>query len=491
MRTMSRGSDSRWYEPPAPRSWKTNPTSLQRIESAENLRRSLLDSAAKTPGALPYRQNLRPGTRTMNRSFDYDKTRSMASLPSTPLVLRGSLSGSAKYNNDASRIVPPSYTRQLSGSVKDLSSSSTGFLNKLKTQENAEKILNTPPSRPRTTTLTKFRPLPAIKHSAGSTRSDPSTDNNNTGGGKNPPPLLRSRTFDVIDTNIDNLPVVGDEEDDERSYTEYSDYYDDGEGDDDEGEEDESDSSSDSGSGSDSGKNSESDASDSGVVSAESNRNEVAKAKKEQNEAIFERGMINSAVPVQTVTVTIEGKLISEYVSQTKLGALNRLHTRYGFSFFGNSDEELGEGENSNGENEEEEDGEEEEEEGEGEEEGEEDEGEGDDEGGGEEEEEEEDETMRVGATLPDISEDEEMFALDGGIEEDIIVYVKMPDDTLMLSSSPRERTLRELLTIVKDTHLHGSCLVISRKGLSSSDLDKSLGELGIHDNTTLHLIAE
>ncbi|XP_064109548.1 uncharacterized protein LOC135217520 [Macrobrachium nipponense] len=483
MTTMSRGSDSRWYEPPAPRSWKTNPSSLQRIESAENLRRSLLDSAAKTSGALPYRQNLRPGTRTMNRSFDYDKTRSMASLPSTPLVLRGSLSGSAKYNNDASRTIPPSYTRQLSGSVKDLSSSSTGFLNKLKTQENAEKILNTPPSRPRTTTLTKFRPLPAIKHSAGSTRSDPTSDNNNAGEGKNPPPLLRSRTFDIIDTNVDNLPVVGDEDDDERSYTEYSEY------DDDEEEEDESDSSSsDSGSsGSDSGKNSESDASDSGVVSAESNRNEVAKAKKEQNEAIFERGKISDAVPVQTVTVTIEGKLISEYASQTKLGALNRLPTRYGFSFFGNSDEESGGGENEeDGEEEEEE----EEEEGEGdEEEGEEGEGGGEDEGGGEGE--EEDETMRVGATLPDISEDEEMFAFDGGIEEDIIVYVKMPDDTLMLASSPRERTLRELLTIVKDTHLHGSCLVISRKGLSSSDLDKSLEELGIHDNTTLHLIAE
>ncbi|XP_068201603.1 uncharacterized protein [Palaemon carinicauda] len=479
MITMSRGSDSRWYEPPPPRSWKTNTSSLQRIESAENLRKALLDSAAKATGVLPHRKSYRPQTRTMNRSFDYDRTKSMSSLPSTPLALRGSLSGSAKLKIDASRLVQQSLTKQLSGSARDLSSSSSGFLTKLKTQENAEKILtNTPPSRPRTTTLTRFRPLPAIKHSAGSTRSDPTNINNNTGEIKHPPPLLRSRTFDVIETNLDNLPVV-DDDDDDRSYT--------GSDDDDDDDDDQSDSGSDSDS--DSGKDSDSNASDSGVVSAESNRNREAQARKEQREAIFERSLLNGAIPVQTVTVTIEGKLISEYASQTKMGAIrSRPFTQHGRDAAVNSsasspsdnsddsDEESSGSDNSESENEEEE-GEEEEDEGD---------------GGDDDEEEGEDETSRVGATLPDIFEDEETFtAVDGGIEEDIIVYVKMPDDTLMLASSPKERTLRELLTIIKDTHIHGSCLVISRKGLTANELDKTLEELGIYDNTTLHLIAE
>lgn len=394
-----RGPETRWYEPPPPRAWHPNSSELQRLEAAAHLRKTLLEVTPTGPrdagalrknskgsldkGLLP--QSLRGSTSSLS---------SMAKGPLNPPL------GRVRKDHDKDYLASmPNLSRQQapvrSSSESDFSATFV-LKNKFKSQNDVRKVFaKTPPSRPRSSSLTKYEPLPNIRHSApnqevrsksegespmarrgaatlqkglrspwaeppspwaefsksqrqsrqqGKVKSPwtvPATprgdsDSNNNHGMADPPPMIRSKTFDVFETKMKNLPVV----------------------------------------------DSDSEGSESG----------------------------NSRI----VSVSIEGKPLTEFLTHAKDGLLmSRPGTRYG-----RNDEQSGQHD-----------------------------------------------------------------------KEDILVYIKLPDDSLLLTSSPHDRTLGQLLEVVASTHVGGHKLLIADDGLDDDDLDKTLPQLGITDNTTLHLM--
>ncbi|KAK7073375.1 hypothetical protein SK128_016705 [Halocaridina rubra] len=547
---MPRGSDAKWYEPPKPRDWKTtDPTDLQRIESAANLRRNLINQATKNNDQVLINKNskFKPGRHVMSGKLtQIDRSRSMASLPSTPRVPRGSLLvGSAKSSTESYSVVRPAYIRHSSAARRssplDLNATYV-FRNRVVSQEEVEKILvRTPPSRTRSPTMTRYEPLPAIKHSASSLREKPGDISSNEIF--QPPPLLRSRTFDVFETKLTNLPVVDDEEYEvaENENSENEEEGDDSGEEEDEDGDDEEDSLEDN--------EMSPDTADSGVVSASSQEGQKDRVKMKnfpvkdtRNDDLFEsipKGA-DRHMHVLTVTVNIEGKLLSEYLSQIMVGVRkSRPSTRTIRPSIEEEENELEEEEGEDSEEEEKESSYDEDEDSTS--------SSSNSDGDSrtysyESEEEEEHESTQV--SVDEMGEEEDtrqeleenpsnshekysfeyenpFFSSDIKLvddddvklvdDDDIIVYVKMPDDSLMLVSNPKDRTLKELLRIVKETHVNGCRIVISRKGLEGiywcitethipalsrnglerSDLSRLWKELEIADNTTFHLIAE
>lgn len=180
-------------------------------------------------------------------------------------------------------------------------------------------------------------------------------DTNNNQDATDPPPMIRSKTFDVIETKLTNLPVV-------------------------EGESGSSESS--------------------------------------------------SRLSDRIVTVNIEGKSLTEFLSHAKDGLLmSRPGTRYGRS------------------------------------------------------------DSTYGAAASSRGDDHLLQPQKDEGSGDLLVYIKLPDDSLLLASSPRDRTLGQLLEVVAGTQVGGQRLLIADDGLEDEDLVKTLLELGITDNTTLHLM--
>lgn len=236
--------------------------------------------------------------------------------------------------------------------------------------------------------MTKYDPLPAINASPQASFTAMMDSNNNKEPEFQPPPLIRSRTFDVIDTKMKNLPVVDDLVD----------------GDD----------------------------------------------------------PSRQATPPHTVTVNIEGKPLTEFLSHARDGLLkSRPGTRYGRvepAAGSSTHDELRSnaiyepsslGESS---------------------------------------------TAAVGEVEP---RDE---SSSGGLEnagqnaeaekdDDIIVYFKLPDDSLLLAASPKTRTLGDLLQVVANTQVGGRRLAVACDDINPTDLTRTLAELGITDNTTLYLL--
>lgn len=374
-------TERRWYDPPAPRDWHPTAAQLQRLESSSSLRKVLLDRSSKGFDRASIHSS------SSRRSDVYDSEKS---------VLDSSVRGSLSSRTPSSKGVPlgrslskgvPNHPHQaalLADSVADFGASLVS--KKSRDQEDMEMILRrTPSSRARSSSMTKYEPLPAIN--ASPQTAGTMDTNNNKEPEFEPPPLIRSRTFDVIDTKMKNLPVVDDDDDDD------------------------------------------------GVV--------VWGVRKEVES------------PTHTVTVNIEGKPLSEFLSHARDGLLkSRPGTRYGRSDRPGSSttyrelpaasyeltesselqSELRRSENSIGEA----------------------------------------ESETRGGEDPD---------------EDIIVYFKLPDDSLLLASSPRGTTLRELLQVVGNTQMGGRRLVVTCRDLNPSDLDRSLADLGITDNTTLYLL--
>lgn len=408
-----RGPESRWYEPPPPRAWHPNTSELQRLEAAAHLRKSFLEATptgSRDAGVLRRNSkinlekgNLEKGLLPPSLRGSTTSLSSMAKGPLNPPL------GRVRKDHDKDLLASmPNLSRQQAPtrSSSELDFSATFVLkNKFKSQNDVGKVLTkTPPSRPRSSSLTKYEPLPKIRHSApnqevrsksegespmarrgaatlqkglrspwaeppspwtefsksqgqpsqqGKVRSPwtvpptprGSSDSNNNRGAAEPPPMIRSKTFDVFETKMKNLPVV------------------------------ESDS--------------------------------------EGNEAGDSR----------IVSVSIEGKPLTEFLTHAKDGLLmSRPGTRYGRN-----------------------------------------------------------EPTKAPTPSPGQSSQ--------GDKEDILVYIKLPDDSLLLTSSPHDRTLGQLLEVVASTHVGGQKLLIADDGLDDDDLVKTLPEIGITDNTTLHLM--
>ncbi|XP_047493491.1 uncharacterized protein LOC125042071 [Penaeus chinensis] len=403
-----RGPETRWYEPPTPRAWHPNSSELQRLEAAAHLRKTLLEATptgSRDAGAL--RRNskvslekgsLDKGLLPQNLRGSTSSLSSMAKGPLNPPL------GRVRKDHDKDFLASmPNLSRQQtpvrSSSESDFSATFV-LKNKYKSQNDVRKAFaKTPPSRPRSSSLTKYEPLPNIRHSApnqevrsksegespmprggaatlqkglrspwaeppspwaefsksqgqarqqGQVKSPwtvPPTprgasDSNNNQGMAEPPPMIRSKTFDVFETKLTNLPVVDSEPED------------------------------------------------------------------------------NEGGDSRIVSVSIEGKSLTEFLTHAKDGLLmSRPGTRYG------RNAEPSQGQSSQHE------------------------------------------------------------------KEDIFLYIKLPDDSLLLTSSPHDRTLGQLLEVVASMHVGGYNLLIADDGLEDDDLDKTLLQLGITDNATLHLM--
>ncbi|XP_071515524.1 uncharacterized protein [Panulirus ornatus] len=391
-------TERRWYEPPAPRDWNPTAAELQRLESSSSLRKALLD---RTTTKAFDRSSLHSSS-SRSDLYDFDKSLlesnrrgSLASrAPSSKGVpLSRSLSRGVKPEGEARGLtsMPPLPQRASSSagnSVVDFYASASFNSKKPRDQEDVEDLLrNTPPSRARSSSMTKYDPLPAINASPQASFTAMMDSNNNKEPEFQPPPLIRSRTFDVIDTKMKNLPVVDDLVD----------------GDD----------------------------------------------------------PSRQATTPHTVTVNIEGKPLTEFLSHARDGLLkSRPGTRYGrVEPAGSSThdelrtnaiyEASSLGESS---------------------------------------------TAAVGEVEP---RDE---SSSGGLEnagqnaeaekdDDIIVYFKLPDDSLLLAASPKTRTLGDLLQVVANTQVGGRRLAVACDDINPTDLTRTLAELGITDNTTLYLL--
>ncbi|XP_069949627.1 uncharacterized protein [Cherax quadricarinatus] len=210
-------TERRWYDPPAPRDWHPTPAELERLQSNSSLRKALLN---RSSSRNIDRVSLRSSCSAKSDAYSVDKSYLERSI-------RGSISSRNSYTG--SPLVPPlrkgtstdgsvrtlksrgeNFSSQASSSAGGSTASigSTYAFNRLNTRgkEDIDRHLRTsPPSRVQSSRIAKYQPLPAI-----STATTTTDSSNNKETGFEPPPLIRSRTFDVIDTKMKNLPEADD-----------------------------------------------------------------------------------------------------------------------------------------------------------------------------------------------------------------------------------------------------------------------------------------
>ncbi|KAG0712786.1 hypothetical protein GWK47_017691 [Chionoecetes opilio] len=186
-----------WYEPPAPRDWRRpSVTELQRLQSATSLRKAILDRSCNPPAKVLDGGSLTSSSSSSGRSFipGGDKSlleRSLHDVTSNVPLDDGLKRSAGPRGGGEGR---PSSLRR-NQSLVNLSATNA-FRNWSGTPVLDGVVTSPPQSRPRSSSLTKYAPLPSISSTKDSEHQ--------------PPPLVRSRTFDVIDTTMINLPSLGD-----------------------------------------------------------------------------------------------------------------------------------------------------------------------------------------------------------------------------------------------------------------------------------------
>ena len=188
-------TERRWYEPPTPRDWRrSSVTELQRLQSSTSLRKTILDRTSSTPASKTLDSTALNSSSSSGRSIVPGLDKNLLEKNLQEIASNGPLGDPLK------RTVKPlagGDSRPMSlRRNQSLANLNTSYV--LKNVHGAdvfESVATTPP-RPRSSSMTKYAPLPSIA----STKSPEFQ----------PPPLIRSRTFDVIDTKMKNLPTVDD-----------------------------------------------------------------------------------------------------------------------------------------------------------------------------------------------------------------------------------------------------------------------------------------
>ncbi|MPC78112.1 hypothetical protein E2C01_072590 [Portunus trituberculatus] len=190
-------TDRRWYEPPTPRDWRRpSATELQRLQSSMSLRKAILDrTTSSTPISKTLdRTSLSTSSSSSGRSVIPEVNKSLLERNLQEFVSKELLNDPLKrpIRLPAGRDSRPASLRR-NQSLANLNASY--ILKNWHGTDVFESVVTTP-SRPRSSSMTKYAPLPSI-----TSAKNPEYQ---------PPPLIRSRTFDVIDTKMKNLPTVDD-----------------------------------------------------------------------------------------------------------------------------------------------------------------------------------------------------------------------------------------------------------------------------------------
>lgn len=190
-------AERRWYEPPTPRDWRRSSLAeLQSLESSTALRRAILERNSSTPvgktvDLASYKSSSSSGRSNIS---EVDRNILERNFPITPIDPLSSPHTRAMRPPAGKGGRPYSLRRK--ETYTDLNSTYI-FDKDWHGRDPLERpAVSLPGSRPRSSTMTKYAPLPSIT--------------SNKESQSQPPPLIRSRTFDVIDTKMKNLPTVDD-----------------------------------------------------------------------------------------------------------------------------------------------------------------------------------------------------------------------------------------------------------------------------------------
>ncbi|XP_045611760.2 uncharacterized protein [Procambarus clarkii] len=538
-------TERRWWERPAPRDWHPTPAELQKIKSASSIRKSLLNRSSSRNferASLRSSGSVKSDVHSVDKSYlnrsirgSISSRTSSSKSPLTPPVRQGvNHNGNVRAQRSRGGHSSSQSSSAAGSSVEDLGATYVFTDFNRGSQADIDRILRTSPSTPaQNSSIARYHPLPAISATP-STRTDnniipdatPSTrTDNNIIPDFEPPPLVRSRTFDVIDTKMMNLAVVdgvGDDGGDSRADTqtptrtvtvsiegkplaEFLLHARDG--------------LLRSRPGTRYGRSEPAESSnsvlqpdvnydfgklmrcpsrehqlgnDSGISEEEDNSEDETDPYKHDPVERFPRKETNDSCdltePIESFTEESCAREVNDIESFEQDKSTNSDNTS---ELPGSSALEKDDGESSI-------------------------------------ERLEPDDNMEANGSpewsVPggagEAATGEAGEAATGGVDEaatggageaatggageaatgggssqeveqgeDIIVYFKLPDDSLVLVSSPRSQTLAELLQVVENTRMGERRLVVAQDGLEQTDLTKTLVELGITDNTTLYLL--
>ncbi|XP_063862288.1 protein IWS1 homolog [Scylla paramamosain] len=188
-------TDRRWYEPPTPRDWRRPSTTKLRLQSSMSLRKAILDRTSSTPVSSTL-DCTSPSTSSSSsgRSIIPEVDKSLLERNLQELLSNDPLDDPLKRD-----VRPPAGRNSRPASLRrnqSLANLNASYILRNWHGTDVFESVGTTPSRPRSSSMTKYAPLPSI-----ASAKNPEYQ---------PPPLIRSKTFDVIDTKMKNLPTVDD-----------------------------------------------------------------------------------------------------------------------------------------------------------------------------------------------------------------------------------------------------------------------------------------